>query len=355
MRFASRIRPSAAGSTVIASERDWGWFSSFPREWRLGQSRRALSPPGAEFWDPRGKRTAEEQVRQMISEATEAVMKFPSDQLGYIQASVTSVNKLGPKNCVVRYSNNYLQPCERVVICSGVGPEKDLTASGVKFLNSPTGPRVLLYEATTALKAMEQGSKWFAGKRLAIYGGGATAAWMGEAAFLWGGEVGAWLSPNGFAGANPGGRNNDIMDWTEHVRHEGKINMITFEGDTAYGRGLLANVQLGRAKTKADWNFDAIIAATGADPLAPTGIQSVLGLGYQSLKPIHLGNPAGLIAVDDDGTIIVTSPALAADPTWSGDFGPVFANLETENQIAAGIRVTELSAEAAANYFESTR
>jgi len=131
--------------------------------------------------------------------------------------------------------------------------------------------------------------------------------------------------------------------------------MITFEGDTAYGRGLLANVQLGRAKTKADWNFDAIIAATGADPLAPTGIQSVLGLGYQSLKPIHLGNPAGLIAVDDDGTIIVTSPALAADPTWSGDFGPVFANLETENQIAAGIRVTELSAEAAANYFESTR
>ena len=73
----------------------------------------------------------------------------------------------------------------------------------------------------------------------------------------------------------------------------------------------------------------------------------------QSRRSIS-ANPAGLIAVDDDGTIIVISMALAVDPTWSGDFAPVFANLEPENRIAAWIRITQLSAEAAANYFEST-
>ena len=88
--------------------------------------------------------TVEGLVREWQSEAMKAVMKFPDDALDLTEGEVTEVKKAGRKNLILTLTNNFSLQCERAIFCTGVGPEKDLTASGVKFLNYPTGPRVTL-------------------------------------------------------------------------------------------------------------------------------------------------------------------------------------------------------------------
>jgi len=293
--------------------------------------------------------TVEQSIREWESEAMEAVMKFPDDTLDLVEAEVTQVNKVGRRKLALTLSNNQSLECERAIFCTGVGPERDLTASGVKFLNYPIGPRVTLNETTTALKAIAQPIVSFHNQSLLIYGGGATAAWVAEMAIANGVKDLRWVAEGGFASANPGGRNSEVMALTKEIRRNAKINTVKFLGDLSSGSGLEAALSLSETGKTDIWKPDRIVAATGSNPLAPTGVLSVLGLLYQDLQPVHRGS--GFFACDSDASIIVTSTPLSFDQRKFGaDFQSVLESLPEEARVPAGILIARLSATAVAEF-----
>ena len=326
-----------------------GWLGSFPRHFELGQSAEVLSSRGSELWNPKAKMTVETLLRDWQSEAMSAVMKFPNSDLDLTEAEVTKIKKIGRRNLTLSLTNNFSLQCERAIFCTGVGPEMDLTASGVTFWNYPTGPRVTLNETTTALKAIAQPNASFRGQSVLVYGGGATAAWVAEIAIANGAKDVRWVAERGFEGANPGGRNNEVMALTKDVRRNGKIKTIKYMGDLASGSGLEAVLALPDTGKSEVWKSDRIIAATGSNPLASTGILSVLGLLYQELQPVHRGG--GFFACDSDASIIVTSTPLSFDSVKFGsDFKSVLVKLPEEARVPAGILTARLSATAVAEF-----
>ena len=142
------------------------------------------------------------------------------------------------------------------------------------------GPRVALDETTTALKAISQAERYFRDQNVLVLGGAATGAWVVELAIASGAKNVRWVAPRGFDAANPGGRNSEVMKLTEGSRTKANLETVKFLGDLSHGAGLeaaLTEVDTGKQDV---WKPDRIIAATGADPLAPTGVISVLGSEY---------------------------------------------------------------------------
>lgn len=334
---------------MLVSRSSQGWYEKFPRHFELGQTVQTISGHGSNMWNPKAKMTAESLARAWQSEALQAVMKFPDDDLDFTEAELMKVVKTGPRSLTVMLSNSQSLRCERAILCTGIGPEKDLTASGVKFLNYPIGPRVTLDETTTALKAISQPALSFAGQSLLIYGGGATAAWVAELAIANGVRELRWVAENGFASANPGGRNNEVMALTKDVRTDAKLDTIKFLGDLSSGSGLEASLTFLASRKSGVWKPSRIVAATGSNPLAPTGILSVLGSAYEDLQPVHRGG--GFFACNSDASIIVTSTPLSFDMRKFGaDFATVLKNLPEEARVPTGILAARLSATAVANF-----
>ena len=240
MSLLNSVSPRHLGRTMLVSRSSQGWYEKFPRHFELGQSVQTISGHGSNMWNPKAKMTAESLARAWQSEALEAVLKFPDDDLDYTEAEVMKITRTGPRSLTVMLSNSQSLRCERAILCTGIGPEKDLSASGVVFLNHPTGPRVTLDETTTALKAISQPAVSFAGQSLLIYGGGATAAWVAELAIANGVRDLRWVARDGFASANPGGRNNEVMALTKDVRRDAKLDTVKFLGDLSSGSGLEA-------------------------------------------------------------------------------------------------------------------
>jgi hypothetical protein len=206
-----------------------------------------------------------------------------------------------------------------------------------------------LNEMTTALKAIAQPDLSFHNQSLLISGGGATAAWVAEVAIASGVKDLRWVTETGFASANPGGRNNEVMALTTEVRKNAKINTVKFLGDLFSGSGLEAALAFFDTGKTDVWKPDRIVAATGSNPLAPTGILSVLGLLYQDLQPVHRGG--GFFACDADASIIATSTPLSFDlPRFGADFQSVLKSLPEEARVPGGILAARLSATAVAEF-----
>jgi hypothetical protein len=299
--------------------------------------------------------SVEELRREWVSDAIKAVMKFPDDALDFIESEVMAVKKTSSKNVVLDFANGYSLPTERAILCTGLGPERDLTSAGVIFLNYPSGARVTLDEATTALMAASKPST-YRGKSALMYGGGATSAWSTELAIANGVKDLRWLSadPNGdgFNTANPAGRNDEVMRLTKGLRRQGKLKTVQYMGDASSGSGLEAVINLyGKGKSD-NWEADLIIAALGSNPSAPTGILSMLGpILYQDLQPLH--RSGGFFARDSDASLIVTSPPLSFDQRYAQDFERVLANLPEEARVRGGILEARLSAGAMADFIAS--
>ena len=87
----------------------------------------------------------------------------------------------------------------------------------------------------------------------------------------------------------------------------------------------------------------------GSNPLAPTGIQSVLDSTYLDLQPVHRGG--GFFARNSDASIIVTSTPLSFDrQKFGADFATVLNNLPKEARVPGGILAARLSATAVASF-----
>jgi hypothetical protein len=338
------------GKTLIINDQP-NWMTRFPRHHELGQSRRALSTRPAESFDqPDQRMRVEEYMNELVSRQIQAVGQFGDDELDLHVTAVRSVRRDGGRVVRVTCTDDSVVTCDQLVLCTGVGPERPLHASGVTILNTPTGGRVVQEEVTTALRAVERGRTQFQGSRVIVYGGGATAAWVCEVLFEYGVGGLLWVGRN-FDAANPNDRNSDVMERTEGHRLVAEMASVEYRGpldQPTTDPGLLVTLTGGngaRVVSRAHY----VIAATGADPLQPTGARAVLGSDiYRRLEPICSPN-GGVVAATPDRAVIVTSTPLNNSKLRGPIESHTFPAIEPENRVLAGIKVTRLSAEAAAD------
>ena len=287
--------------------------------------------------------TAEEYMRQQVDSQMKAVELLPDDS----DCIETDLRR------VIRQGNRLLLTCgdgssvltDKLFLATGVGPERTLQRSDVLFENEVSPKRQVYHEVTTALQSMQEQPEYWRGKTVTVYGGGPTAAWIVEVAMSYSLKNILWIAKGGFAGANPSGRNSETIQMTEGHRLTSAIRSLRYEGGgntPPEGGGILLTLDNDRAK----WTqkTDIVICATGSDPMAPTGVQSMLGGLYRDLQP-HTGRNKGVFARTEDGSIFVVSSALTGEETVRKMIvNETYPVLNAENHVVAGMAVANLSA-----------
>jgi hypothetical protein len=239
---------------------------------------------------------------------------------------------------------------EQVVFCGAAGPERQLQDSGVVLLNHPTSRRAAQKEVTTALQTLEIPG-YYKDKRVLLYGGSATAAWMAEIAIQGGCRDLRWGSVNGFDNADPTGVNGDIMRITKSSRYKTKLNSLEYLGELDQvpddGEGLEITELLTSSSKMNTERFDVVVCATGQNPYASTGVYNIFSKTMiNRLTPVVMNN-GGVVAYTPG--LIIGGPCVAS----MEEFGRAIENntfplLERQNHIKVGYAVSVMAGEAAA-------
>jgi hypothetical protein len=338
-------RTTEAGKVLAIDVAD-RWATAFPRKHLLGQSRHGLSLyPQVEFNDPNGMMSAEEHVREIIALQVAAVERLRGEDVDGLQAKVLKVSKT-EVGYLLECESHHNVSCETVFLATGVGPERTLQRSGVQFSNQAGPSRSKHNEITTALRSLDEREGYWFRKRVVIFGGGATAAWIAERVLACDPEELFWIARD-FGSANPAGRNSKVMGLTAASRIVGTINELEYQGAldaSPPDDGLVLTIQDGASHRRLLTDF--VICATGADPWAPGGVRSVLGSIYENLKITSSGG--GVFAHTPDWSLFVVSSALTDDQRARTEIRErSFAVLSPEHHVMAGAAVTKLSADSA--------
>jgi thioredoxin reductase len=333
------------GKKLLVFAKDLPWAASVPRHHLLGQSREGLSlvKPAIDPYYLKQKMPADEFMRQQVDHQTKAVELLPDDA-DCIETNLLKVIRQGRQLLLTGEDGSEVLT-DRLFMATGVGPERELWRCGVHMENEVSGKRRNFAEVTTAVESMNHDPSYWKGKSVTIYGGGPTAAWVAEVAMSYGIRDILWISKDGFDGANPSNRNSETLLLTEGHRIVTEILSVRYRGGASAPPGS-DGLEVTLKNTRAKWTHktDIIICAAGSDPLAPTGVQSVLGPLYRELVP-HVGRQKGVYACTEDQTVFVVSTALTSDRLVKSLIeGNTFPVLNPENHVVAGMRVGDLSA-----------
>jgi hypothetical protein len=338
-------KSNSLGPVMVISSR-LPWAANVPRLMPLGQSRGGLNLGTYPLESDVSKRlvTAEIYMRDLIDYQMRAVANLP-DGSDALEADALHIQREG-REMLVTCSDGSLVRATRVFFAAGVGPERTLAASGVNFDNSISPKRQVYNEVTTAIQSMGRSPQSWKDKFVTVYGGGATAAWVAEV--VMGYSIGnlLWVSTGGFGTANPGGRNTEILSLTKKSQVQGTIHRLSYtgNGDAPPEHGGL-RLQLKVDERVMTAESDIVVCATGSDPMAPTGVRSVLSGGlYQELQP-RIGRFNGVFAATPDSMLYVVSSALVGDKAIREQIERrTFPILNPENHVIAGSTVTGISA-----------
>jgi len=354
--------PQAAGALKMLARNKWkqdtvvitggpSWIQIFQADHIMGQSARGLNQLSNTDRSqlspmPNLVRTAQKD----ISEAYCSVLQFDAEvELSCIESSLVRADRYGPGwrlSCL----DGTVVDAEQVVFCGGAGPERQLQDSGVVLLNHPTSRRAAQKEVTTALQTLEIPG-YYKDKRVLLFGGGATAAWMAEIAIQGGCSDLRWGSFNGFSNADPTGVNGEIMRLTKSSRYETKLKSLEYLGDLDQvpddGEGLEIIEFLTSSSKMNTERFDVVVCATGQNPYASTGVYNIFSKTMLNrLTPVVMNN-GGVVAYTPG--LIIGGPSVAS----MEEFGRAIKNntfplLEQQNHIKVGYAVSVMAGEAAA-------
>lgn len=295
---------------------------------------------------PTERPTVEKLRHDLIDDQIDAIFNLSKEiELEVVESEAMKLIKNGPDK-LLYCENGEIINLSKIVFGTGLGPERDASQSGVIIQNPATGSRVLLNEITTGLRSLGMPSEFFKNKKLLVLGGGAQAPWVLEHADFSGVKDVLWVGRD-FDGANPGGRNSDILKKTEDCRKLGEVKTVAYKGDPEFGTGLSCIVV---PKNGKDISFEAdiFVVVTGANAFAPGGVRSILGEQYNQLKPVPTRN-GGIVAMNPDGDIIVTTSALYNDPTFTGAIETTYPLVPEDARITASYAVARASTIGAAS------
>jgi len=337
------------GKKLLVFAKDLPWAASVPRHHLLGQSREGLSleKPKIDPYYLKQKMPADEFMRQQVDHQTKAVELLPDDA-DCVETNLLKVVRLGPQLLLTGEDGSEVLT-DQLFLATGVGPERDLWGRGALKENAVSAKRQCFEEVTTAVQSMNRDPSYWKGKHVTIYGGGATAAWVAEVAMSHGIGGILWIAKDNFNGANPGNRNSETLHLTKRYRLVADILSVRYLGSADAPPGS-DGLEMTLKNKRGEWTrkTDIIISAVGANPMAPTGVMSVLGPLYSDLVP-HVGREKGVFACTKDKSVFVLSTALTIGKDLSTQIKGLIASqtfpvLNPENHVVAGMRVADLSA-----------
>jgi hypothetical protein len=353
--------PQSAGALKVLSEKkfskktvviasDLSWIHRFPSNHIMGQSAKMLNQLSLIDTSQLSPMPNFVQTSQRdVSEANmRSVFNWEGDELSCVASQLLKADRYG-EGWSLSCADGTIVDCNMVVYCGGPGPDRTLQDSGVIVKNKPSIRRTIQKEIATALESLEI-RDYFKGKKVLIYGGGATACWIAELAILGGCSVLRWGSLNGFAGADPTGVNGEIMKLTKDSRYETKLDEVTYLGNLEQipdypGLEIVETLKSSK-KTNKD-QFDLIVCATGQNPYAETGVFSVFSKTMiNKLKPIIMPE-GGVIGYAEPG-LIIGGPSLSTMPDFSSAIENfTFPILAQQNRIKVGYAVSVMAGQAA--------
>lgn len=345
-RILAGLSRSPDSGKVLVIAKDLPWMAKFPRHFEMGQSRKdlQLTPFQGDPYYLKQKMLAGDFMRQLVDLQTKAVENLSAES-DALETDLLRVSRHG-RQLLLHCEDGNQVLADRVFIATGVGPERSLQDSGVVFLNAIPDKRRVFGEVNTAIRSMEREAEYWRGKSVAVYGGGPTAAWVVEMAMAHALHDLQWISRDGFKAANPFGRNSETLALTTKHQETAALIKLRYIGDgdvPPLQDGL--ELTLDKGGKEEHMSTDIVICATGSNPLAATGIKTVLGDLYGELEP-YRGKQGGVFATLKDRSLYVVSSALTKEFQAKIE-AYSYPVLNPENHVVAGIQVTSLSARAA--------
>ena len=286
--FMSKGAPYLREKAVGIVGNGLNWSNHVGPHQLLGQSRRGLTQfPDQDLYNENARMPASEHTRESQQRLADAIFRADPKVFTSFDTMVTKVTRLAGTGLKVQCADGATLFTKQIIFGGGLGPERSLEDSGVLILNTISPRRAVHREVDTAYNSMGRSIHSFKGRRIVVYGGGATAAWRMSDLLGYGLDA-TWLASRGFQGASPNGVNNHILRQAEDRMVTGRIDTLRYLGDpgSAPTEGMeLTLIRPGDKTTKV--RADVVIAATGSDALAPTGVFAIFGEEYSNLK---LGN-----------------------------------------------------------------
>ena len=312
MSLRTVLRGGFKQTTALLSG-DPSWCQVFPGNHIMGQPARSLNQLSDTDRSQLSSMPGFVSTAQKdISDAyVSSVFQSDSEQLVLVESPLVRADRSG-SGWYLSCLDETVVEAEQVVFCGGAGPERQLQDSGVVLLNHPTSRRAAQKEVTTALQSLEI-PDFFKGKRVLLYGGGATGAWLAEIIIQGGCRELRWGSVNGFANADPTGVNAEIMRLTQSSRYVTELKSLKYLGDLDQvpdeREGLEITEFVTSSSKMSTESIDIVVCATGQNPYARTGVFNVFSIQMiNRLKPVVMNN-GGVIGYTPG--LIVAGPSVA--------------------------------------------
>jgi hypothetical protein len=286
----------------------------------------------------------------------------------FVDDKVMRIRKSGKNDFLVTTANQDQFVAQSIVLAAGGGMQTNASSLGL-VSNKPARQRRPFAEDTDALSFLMTGGSAQGGTTL-ILGGGPSAAWAAAEAKRRHNQV-IWVASRehgGFAGANPGGRNTEILRSLSDSLYFGELSELVYRsisepGDARKGGVVaqLANFQSADdngSGRQVELIVSQVVTAFGADDartfsMLEGGLFNDLGAladaaGAFSASPLD----AAIALQSSDGDFLTagatTARALAAKGL-SMQWNPIALTLPVSARPLEGIAVGNASIEALAN------
>lgn len=310
-------------SVLVIGESDlWNKAQTFNTGYQLGQTSDHVRTPTSTV--PIGQNSEFRRVSEYTSElgklraAVEDGVKEIGSQIDFLKDQVIKISEDGGGYRVKASSKPLPFTCGKVIVASGAGPTslpEPLKLDNVKNKD--------LLKHKRDYEEFIGGTEYiysFApkGKQVLVYGGAPTSSWVVARAKqhncgIW------WVSRSGWDGANPAGRNKEVIEWakSKNIMIKADITSVEIVSPPVIGYPrILVHLSDGTERP-----VHQLIYATGADPLGKGGPGQILDSTLRDkltprFDPNYRFTPADDVpvawATDDESCWVVGAPVFRA-------------------------------------------
>jgi Pyridine nucleotide-disulphide oxidoreductase len=265
-------------SILVIGESDlWEKAGTFNPGYKVGQTSDHVRTPDSTR--PVGTNSNFRPVSEYVSEmrglrtAVEEGVRKIGSSISFLRDQVTKVSEGGDGYFVKALSRPIAYTCAKVIVASGAGPT-----------SLPTPLKLENIKNKELLKNRRDYEEFIGGteylyshapksKQVLVYGGAPTSAWVVARARQHNCRI-LWAARSGWDGANPAGRNKEVIEWAAKNKVMVKADITSVE---IISPAIIGDPRiLARLSDNKTYPLHQIIYATGADPLGKGGPGQIL-------------------------------------------------------------------------------
>jgi thioredoxin reductase len=265
-------------TTLVIGESDlWERAGTFNTGYKVGQTSDHVRTPDSTV--PVGNDASfrpvsayNVEMRGLRTNVEEGVKQIGAS-ISFLRGQVTKISESGDGYSVKALSSPLAYTCAKVIVASGAGPTS--LPDALKLEN--IGNKELL-KHKREYEELIGGTEYLyshapKGKQVVVYGGAPTSAWVVARAKQHSCKI-LWVARSGWGGANPAGRNKEVIEWATK-------NKVMRQTDIASVEVITPPV-IGEPRIRVHFTdttnctIHQLIYATGADPLGKGGPGQIL-------------------------------------------------------------------------------